>query len=51
MLALLHPVLLYACLAYASHIRCLMGKLEQSTEELYQDKAIGLLIPLFFLTF
>ena len=24
-----------------------MGKLEQSTEELYQDKAIGLLIPLF----
>ena len=46
-LALLHPVLLYACLAYASHITCLMGKLEQSTEELYQDKAIGLLIPLF----
>lgn len=45
-IALREPVLYYACLAYSAHVMSLMGKLEKSVEELYQNKAIGLLIPM-----
>jgi hypothetical protein len=44
-LALSEPVLFYACLAFASYVMVLWGKLEKSIQEQYQDKAIGLLIP------
>ena len=45
-LALWEPVLYYACLAFASHVMVLWGKLDKSVQEQYHDKAIGLLIPL-----
>lgn len=45
-LALTEPVLYYACLAYASHVMFLKGKLDEYVQEHFQNKAIGLLIPL-----
>ncbi|KAI9815141.1 MAG: hypothetical protein M1827_002984 [Pycnora praestabilis] len=45
-LALKEPVLYYACLAYASHVLFLLGRIDKSTEEQYHNKSIGLLIPL-----
>lgn len=45
-LALTEPVLYYACLAYASHVLFLKGKLDEYVHEQFQNKAIGLLIPL-----
>ena len=43
-LALSRPVLYYACLAYASHIKVLNGELDASVEEQYGNEAISLLI-------
>ncbi|KAL8674233.1 MAG: hypothetical protein Q9168_001358 [Polycauliona sp. 1 TL-2023] len=44
-LALSEPVLYYACLAYASHVMTLQGRLKPDDEAEYHDKAYGLLIP------
>ncbi|KAL8852641.1 MAG: hypothetical protein Q9221_002521 [Calogaya cf. arnoldii] len=45
-LALKEPVLYYACLAYASHVMTLQGRLTPEDEAEYHNKAFSLLIPL-----
>lgn len=45
-LALKEPVLYHACLAYASHLLLLHGKIEEYVAEHLQDEAISILIPL-----
>lgn len=45
-LALVEPMILFACLACASHIMFLMGSVEKSVEEYYNSKVLELLIPL-----
>lgn len=45
-LSLSEPVLFYACLAFAANVMVLWGKLDKAVQERFQDKAIGLLIPL-----
>lgn len=45
-LALAHPVLYAACLAYASNVLCLTGQLDRDVYERFHDHAIATLIPL-----
>lgn len=45
-LALVEPLVFYACLACASHIMFLMGKIHEEVEEYYNGKVLELLIPL-----
>lgn len=45
-LALEEPILLYSCLACASHIMFLTNKMDKSVEELYMGKVFEILIPL-----
>ncbi|CAI6093013.1 unnamed protein product [Clonostachys chloroleuca] len=45
-LAVRDPVLYHACLAYASHVLLLHGKLDEHLYEQYTNEAISVLIPL-----